>query len=160
MAIEDRLYRIEYVSPAEMDYLKQDQLQDNDDGASKWTIRPPDSTSTKGYIEIYPTPDTACGYIYFRYYKEMTDLDSYGDTTDIPIPRLLVDFAVAQMWRIRQDDAKAQYYETRFKDGVGLLRRGNRRQVGQPDFIQFRGQSSYRRYYGETENVNDVENYW
>ena len=165
MANVDITYRLKYIPPIEMDHRKRDNLTDNDDDLKYYTLRPPDSTSTTGYFEVDPTPETTGNTFYIRFYKQMDDLDSYGDTTPVTIVDLLIDYAVSEIEKSRGNEAKSVVYETRFRESLIDLKRDNKRQVGEPEFLRFRGRRGWKRYLSDsslssTSRDGSAERYW
>ena len=79
------------MSNIEFEYQARDNNADDDDTLEFYSIYPGDSTNTTGYLHVWPTPETAGLNIIPWYYKTMTDLDSYGDLTEVPIPSILED---------------------------------------------------------------------
>lgn len=147
-----------YVSNAEFDSLVKDNLADQSDDLKYFTLRYP--TGTTAVFEVDQKPESAGMPFYIRYYKKMATLDTFDDTTIVPIPSVLEDYAIAQIWGIRNDEVKKTAYETRFLEGVQTLRREQKKQVGQPDFLQFRGQTNYYGFKGESPVTADRENRW
>lgn len=158
MANTDYTYGLIYVSNVELDSLVKDNLAAQADDIKYFTIRYP--ASGVAYFEIDQFPKTANLTFYIRYYKKMADLNSYGDTTPVPIPQLLEDYACAMIFGVKGDETKKAVYETRFREGVQTLRREQKKQVGQPDFIQFRGQRGYMGFKGESPVTVDKESRW
>ncbi len=108
-------YQLGKRSLVEMDYLTRDGNATGDDWPSCYTIEPPDSVDTVGYITIDKPPlTTGLGTFYIRYFKNMTNLSTVSDATDIPIPSILEDFAIAYGFRVKGDETKANIYEQRF----------------------------------------------
>jgi len=145
----DLNYRLSYVSDVEMDYLKKDNNANDQDEARWWAFRAPDSTSTKGYFEIHPTPETADLTMTIRYYKEMTTLDSFGDTTEVPDPELLENIAASELERIVGNLDRAAMWEQQATLNLDLLRRKQRRERGQNRFLRFQGQKGHDKLFGE-----------
>ena len=83
---------------------------------------PGDSDNSAGYIYIWPKPETAGLEITPKYYKTMTTLDTYGDETDVPIPSMLADYALSEIYKIRAQEDKATYYDKLFREQIDLLK--------------------------------------
>lgn len=172
-------YQLQYKTEVEFDRLTRDQSRQNDDNVEIYTIRPPDSSSTNGYIEVYPTPDSANGTFHIDGYTEPADLDDFGDTSVVPITGILENLAISFVERIRGNDSKAEYYEELFYGpppsvedrrrltGIALLEQlqGQERPAGQPmQLKRFLGQRALGRLYGNrttgSNRDSDVINYW
>lgn len=159
----DIKYNLKYITQVEYDYEARDQTADDSDEVKYYTIYPPDSNSSTGYLMIWPTPETAGLDITPWYYKKFTDLDSYGDETEVPIPSILEDYALAQIYKIRKEEAKAEYYDSLFREQLGLLKLEQKKQTGALRQIwRYEGRRAKRRLYG-TRNVysdEEREKYW
>ena len=157
----DKTYRLEWVTTVELDFKLQDNLADDSDDLTHFTIRYPSSDVV--YFEVYPTPETAGNYFFIRYWKKMGTLDSLGDSTPLPIPSILESFALSQIYKVKGDENKANLYEARFNRGVEVLKREQKKHKGQPDFLQFRGQGGYKSFLGDRVSSNrdyDAEHYF
>ena len=84
----------------DFDRYKQDQSQTNDDSVLYYKQGDPDSSSLIGYFVVWPTPSTATGIFYPIYFKAMTTLNDISDTTPVPFPQILEDYAT---WQIHED---------------------------------------------------------
>ena len=176
----DQKYRLRYKPEAEFDELITDANRQPDDWVTCYTIRPADSSSINGYMEVYPTPDTASrGTFYVKGFTQVPALVDDIDKTPIPLPSILENFALSYIERIRGNDKKADYYEELFygpaptlKDnrrltGIALLEQLQKRSepVGQPkSLVRFQGQKAMSRLYGNTAvpgSRDDIHtNYW
>lgn len=111
----DRIYHLEYVSLNDMDKLVEDNDESSSDWPEKYTIEPADTTDEKGYIAVdNPILTADRGTFYIRYFKEMADLETVADETDVPLPSILEDYAIAYVFRIKGDEERAKLYEDRF----------------------------------------------
>lgn len=152
-----------------------DLSQTGNDYAEGYKLLPPDSTSTKGYLQIFSTPVNAVGTLYPLYYRQMATLDTVEDSTPVPLPNLLENFAIGQIEKIKGNETKAKIYEDMFYGtppksegyrvitGLALLDsmdEANKRPSGQPRSLwTFRGQGGVR--YGRGWNNDfDKENYF
>lgn len=157
-------YDLKFSPLVEFDQFKSDtNTSTRNDSTRNWTLLPPDDSSTIGYFGIDPTPATTNNTYYRRYYRFIPELTTFADVTIVPIPRVLIAYAVWQIYLIREDAANAAIWEDRYKDGVKKLKAMQRRQVGQADFARFRGQRGYARLFGNYGYMNrDTihENYW
>lgn len=175
MAMESLLYR--YVngstdvtypltfSPLNEFYnLKSDANQSSDDYGKYWTLLPADTTATKGYIGLHPTPDTTACYLKPVYFFTLTSLDSFGDTIVVPFPKGYIDYALYRISDdIKNDDALAGKFNSRVARGITYLKRLARRQLGQPELFRFRGHKGWSRMFGAGGRLNSPEsreNYW
>ena len=145
----DIIYRLSFVSDVEMDDMKKDNNANDQDELRWWAFRHPDNSSTKGYFEVHPTPKTDSLDFKIRYYKEMSTLDSFGDTTEVPDPELLENLAATELERIQGNLDRAVMWEQQATLNLDLLRRKQKREWGQNKFIRFQGQRGYARLFGE-----------
>jgi hypothetical protein len=171
----DQTYHLEHFPDVVFDELVRDNLRKNDDQVTSYNIMPPDSSSISGYIRCNPTPlTTAYGSFYVRYYLNEADYTSVTDTTYIPIPSLLKNFAISQCERIKGNETKAKLYERLFfgppdagKDrddlmGIALLEQmqnGKGKPLKQPrQMKKFYGRKGVHRLFGERTllNTDDV----
>lgn len=156
-------YPLKYISITEMDYLTRDNTANDDDNVKYFTILPGDSTNPTGYIRLEPTPATAGLDMTPRYYKTFTKLDSYADATECPLPAMLEDYALSQIFFIRKEEEKGKFYDVRFREQVDLLKLMQGKEVGQPRSLwQFKGRKFMDRWYGDgyTSLDSDRENNW
>lgn len=149
----------------EFDALKQDDADTSSHNNSTriWTLLPPDSDNTVGYFGVHPTPEDASIYFYRRYWRFLPTLTSSFSQTLIPLPETLFNWAMREIYRLREDMDNANYYEQAFNDNVKMLTRLQRRQIGQAELVRFRGQRGYSRLFGEFNvQAGDFyrENYW
>jgi hypothetical protein len=146
----DTTYNLKYLPLIEYDYASRDNTSADSDEIKYYTIYPGDSTSPAGYLYIWPTPETANLDITPRYYKKFTDLDSFGDETEVPIPSMLEDYALAEIFKIRKQESAADYYDKLFREQIDLLKLEQRKQVGQPRSLwNYRGRDAQNRLYGD-----------
>lgn len=162
----DNTYPLKVISLSEMDELIQDGNQATDDWPRYATLNPPDSSDDTGYITIdRKIKTTGYGSFHIRYFKKMTDLSGSGDETDVPIPSILEDFALAYAFRIKGDEKRAAMYEESFygpppgradqfkrPTGIRLLeimQSNKSKAVGQPEVLKkWRGRNYNNRHYG------------
>lgn len=154
----DVTYNLRYLPIIEFDYESRDNEASDSDEIKHYTIYPGDSTNESGYLYIWPTPETAGLEIIPRYYKEMTDLDTYADETDVPIPSMLEDYALSQIYKIRKEETKAEYYDKLFREQIELLKLMQRKQVGQPKSLwKYEGRNAMERYFGSRNVSSDSD---
>lgn len=139
----DLIYRLKYLPESRFDWYIRDQDRDTDSRVRFYTIRP------TGYFEVWPTPDAATHSFIAYYYKKMAALDSYGDETDVPRPKVLEDYAIYRLYSKRGEEDKANLYRSRFEQGVARMRLLNRRQIGQPRSFLFKGRKYEESHYGD-----------
>jgi len=176
----NRKYQLRYKDEIAFDNLDRDQTRQDNDEVIIYTIRPADTSSKNGYIEVYPTPkNTGYGTFIITGYKKMAVLDDVVDSTPVPLPHIIEDAAIAYVNRIRGKEAEAEYYEELFYGppekaqgrrrltGIALLEQLHKQQepTGQPkSLIRFSGRRAMRRLYGNpmgsTDRDNQVINYW
>jgi hypothetical protein len=175
----DVTYRLAYKDEAEFDNLIADANRTSQEQVTHYTIRPGDSSSKNGYLEVYPTPATASvGTFLVTGYVKPPVLNDDSDRTAVPIPSILENYCISQIERIRGNDTKAEYYEELFYGpapskekyvrltGITLLEEMNNKRIprGQPrQLVRFRGQKAVNRLYGD-KYINDRDyihiNYW
>lgn len=159
----DTNYNLKYLPLIEFDYEARDNNAVDTDNLKYYTIFPGDSSNLSGYLHIFPKPETAGLDLTPRYYKTMTDLDSYGDLTDVPIPAILEDYALAQIYAIRKEEDKADRYDRLFREQVELLKLMQRKQVGSLRVMwEYRGNNADKRLFGTRGSFSDTdrENEW
>lgn len=128
---QDEVYPIDVVSDIEFYDLVRDSDRQNNDHVEVANIMPPDSSSSSGYIRVYPTPaTTSYGSFYIDWYKNETDYTSVSDTTDIPIPALLENFAIAMIEQLKGNDSKAKLYRQLFFGPSNKDRKNEREMTG------------------------------
>jgi len=178
----DEIYHLKYLNVPAFDYEVRNNLNttdQQDDHVEYYTLRQVDSNSASGYFEVAPTPlTTARGTFYIRYFKEMTDLDDVADETSVPIPQILENYAIAQVYKILGKEDLATYYDNLFwgppgevkgrvrLSGISLLEQLNKNQKrpsGQPRSLwEFSGQNAIDEMFNNRVIDRDDlhENYW
>lgn len=160
----DNTYPLTFSPYQEFLNLKSDSTQSANDYARYWTLLPPDSTATKGYIGIHPTPETTACRVKPVYFYDITDLNSFGDTVVVPFPKGYMDYALYRIYDdIKGDADNADKYNARVQRGITYLKRLSRRQLGQPEMFRFRGHRGWSRLYGDggmPTGQTNVENYF
>ena len=159
------IYQLKFYSEREFDLLVEDQNRSTDDYAKIYTFKEADSSSASGYLLVEPIPKTTGrGTFHIRYNREMADLDTVDDETLVPLPVLLENFAIAQMERIKGNEAKAQIYADLFYGrqqvgrriissdmGINLLIKldnAKKRPAGQPfSLVRYRGVDRENKFY-------------
>lgn len=176
---DDIIYHLKYETPTVFEQYITDNNATEDDTLIRYTIRPPDSSSTAGYFEVDPTPaTTGNGSFYPKYYQPDADYTSLSATVSIAIPHILSDYAIAEGLRIKGDETRAEYYEEKFYGpsdlgkrrgrltGIKLLEQLNQKKLtstGQPkQFKKFLGRNYISRAYGTARISTDAyrERYW
>ena len=157
----DVLYQLERKDAVVFDRLDADQNTTDDNWPECYKLIPADATSDNGYFKV--TPDilaSSVGTFYPNYYEKMANLDSPADTTQVPLPDLLVDFGISVVERIKGNEKKAAQYESALispnqnRDPWGLVMldkmdNNQKRAVGQPQSVwRFKGQQAMGRLYG------------
>lgn len=157
----DQIYRLEKKSEIEFDRIDSDQNMVNDDWSQIFKILPADDSSENGYFKVTPKMlSSGIGTFYPLYYRKMPNLDTVDDLTLVPLPDLLIDYAIGHVEQIKGNENKAKIYqsclvlddETRTPRGLVMLDKMDRAQkdaVGQPKSVwNFRGQKAIRRLFG------------
>jgi len=160
---EDTVYNLKYINRTEFDYVSRDQTASGDDNLKLYSIYPGDSSNPTGYIKVFPRPNAGAMNITPIYYKTFTDLVSYANQTEVPVPDLLENYAIARILGIRKEDDKESEYDTMWKSQIQLLKGLQRKQSGPPRQLwTFHGHDADRRLYGNRESYNDKnrEDFW
>ena len=158
----DLVYNLRYLTNVEFEYETRDRNADDNDEVKYYSIYPGDSDNSTGYLHIWPTPETAGLDMTPWYYKTITDLDSFADETEVPLPSILVDYALAQAYKIR-DDAKANYYDKLFREQIDLLKLMQKKQTNtMKQLWRYKGRRSKSRLFGTRTISSDQmkEDYW
>lgn len=158
----DEIYHLRRKSNVEFDSLMRDLNRSKDDHPLMYKMLPADSASSKGYFQVDPViQNSGVGQFYPNYYEKMADLDTVDDTTQVPLPFLLENYAISYVEKIKGNEKKSAIYEAWLLDsdpnkvpkGLAMLdamdvhQRGS---TGQPkQLVRFRGQSIETRLYGE-----------
>lgn len=112
---DSRTYPLKFKTLSEMDEYLIDNNQDSGDRPTFYTIEPADSGDSVGYISVdKPILTANAGTFFIRYYKNMAPLTTVASETDVPIPSILEDFALAYIFHIKGDETRAKMYEERF----------------------------------------------
>lgn len=158
----DTNYNLKYLPNVEFEYESRDNNADDNDKLQFYSIYPGDSDNATGYLHIWPTPETAGLDITPWYYKTMTTLDSFADETDVPIPSILEDYALAQIYQIRKEETNADRYDRIFREQIELLKLMQRKQVGSMRSLwRYKGLDAEERFFGGTLSTGrDPEKEW
>ena len=162
---DSQKYNLSFIPLIEFDSYKVDDADSGNDSDSSqlWTLLPPDSDNTIGYIGIHPTPKTAGIYFYQRYWRFLPELTSFASLTLIPLPETLINWALFELYKLREDRDNASFYYSLYTENVNMLKRIQRRQIGQAEIARFRGQRGYSKLFGEFggQNTDAIRtNYW
>lgn len=98
----------------EFDRYMQDVSRTSDDNILYYKQSPPDSSSEVGYFVTWPSASSTGGTFYPIYFKKFRLLSDVSDTTDLPFPQILEDYA---SWILHQNlgnDTDATTYKNRF----------------------------------------------
>lgn len=173
----NQLYDLTPKPIEEFDRYEQDRSAPNNNNVLFYKLAPPDSSSSVGYFIVYPVPADATCTFYPIYYKVMNTLNDISDTTNIPYPQILEDYAA---WRIHNDlgnTIEAGKYKNLFFGntargqaneqitGIALLTMNQNNKVkpmNQPKSLwRYGGRGKSRNYYGNGRFNRDFikENY-
>lgn len=144
-------YRLKYLTLPEFDQMRIDhQTAPSNDAIGWYAFLPPDSTSPKGYVGIFPVPETASSDIKltFRYYKQFEDLVTFTDTTPVPIPMALVNYALYRYWRSKGQKEEADNYYADYTRDLERIKRMQKREVGEGSLFRWRGHAGRSKLFG------------
>lgn len=160
----DIIYTLRKIDEAEFDRIDSDQNMTDDDWPTVYKLIPADSSSDNGYFKVTPDILTSnVGTFYPVYYEKMAELDSVDDITQVPLPELLVDFAIAYVFQVKGNAVKAKIYERTLVEDpdkknpplpIGLaqldkLDSYQKKAVGQPQVLKvFKGHKAIKRLFG------------
>ena len=170
----DNTYPLFQGTMNDIDNVTRDGNMSGDDWPVAYTIEPPDSNDAIGYISLNIKSVTlAVGTFYIRYYKSMADLDDVADSTDVPLPSILEDYALAYCFPIKGDETRGKMYIDRFygpqpskmegqynREPTGirlleLMQANKGKALGQPKSLKvFRGRNPVGNRYGNSSSTN------
>jgi len=178
----DEIYHLKFLPFAEFDYEVRDNTNDSttrDDHTEYYTLREADTTYPTGSFEVWPIPATTnYGTFYVRYFEEMDDLDDVADETQVPIPAILENYAIAQCYKVMGKEDLGTYYDNLFwgpagevkgrvrLTGIALLEQLNqsqKRPLGQPRSLwRFSGQRAIDQlFHNRVIDRDEIhEKYW
>lgn len=84
----------------EFDRFEQSPSLQNNNNVLYYKVSPPDTGSNLGYYVVWPVPMDTGGTFYPIYFKTMNRLNDISDTTSVPYPQILEDYAA---WRLHND---------------------------------------------------------
>jgi len=161
----DQRYNLSYIPLVEYDSYKVNNVNTSDrsDSTRFWTLLPPDSSNSIGYFGVHPTPDTTDNYYYRRYWRFLPELTSFSSLTLIPLPEILINWGLFEIYKLREDRDNAAFYLSLYQQNIDMLKRIQRRQIGQAEIARYRGPRGYSKLFGEF-SVSDIEtqrtNFW
>jgi hypothetical protein len=159
-------WHLRHLSDIEYDYESMDGNASEDDEVAYYNLKPGDSNSTSGYFRVWPVPATDdYGTFHVRYYEPDADYSDIADTTAIPMPELLINYAIFLCEQLKGNNSKAKiHFELFFgaqdkekgrkvQTGIAALeamQRGKLRPLGQPRSLKtFRGRRAMQRFFGD-----------
>jgi hypothetical protein len=159
------IYPLRYIPEIIFQHKISDQSADSSDDVLGYTLVAGDSTNPQGYIFLNPAPTTAGLYVPIEYHKDLADLVDPDDLTDVPIPRVLVDYAVSHFYLAREKFNEAERWELKYERGIDKIKQLEKRMAGQPDFLTpYGGRRGHLKFYGDMGVTTDIdtlrENYW
>ena len=97
---QNQVYDLTPKPDEEFDRYEQDTAATDNNNVLYYKIAPPDSASELGYFVVWPVPADSSGTFFPIYFKDMSALNDISDTTSVPFPQILEDYAA---WRIHND---------------------------------------------------------
>lgn len=111
-----RTYYLKYLT--EVDF--QDRYSDNNASTSDYLVHYSiDNVNQK--ILLGPEPTTTTAILTLVYEKDILDLETYADTTIVPIPDLLIAYATARVFLIKSDQEQYDVWMSSFSDLLQVL---------------------------------------
>lgn len=150
-------YFLKYLPFTEFKNKYKDEDADTDDNAKNYTY-----DEVNDYLLIGPKTESAGYTVELYYYKSLTDLDSYGDTTSVPLPEVLINYATAKVWRRKDNFEKHDEYMNDFANSLRMLE-NMRVESHHPKALKiWRGRKAMSRMYGDRRSYSDSdrENYY
>lgn len=106
------LYDLIPTAENEFDRYNQNQNQVLDDNAIRIKLLPPTITNLQGSFKVYPIPRNAgAGTFYPVYYRKFTPLNDVSDTTDLPFPEILEDYAAYRLHQLMGNQTQSAVYK-------------------------------------------------
>lgn len=145
------------------------QVQQNvrlDDNVRYVKLLPPTASNTKGSFKVFPIQKTSSvGTYYPVYYRKLTTLNTIDDTTELPFPQVLEDYAAWRLHQLMGNKAQAEIFKNLYSGpdnsdrgrepltGIALLKMHNANaekiSSGQPKSLwNFRGRTKGALYNG------------
>ena len=168
----NKLYDLEKKSEIEFDqYIFDANSRTETDRVLRYKFLPPDASSDKGYIVVDPVPTTTDCTFYPIYYKKFTELADVSDTTELPFPEMLEDYAAWKLSELLGNFEKAKQYKALYTGpddeskadgltGLAKLRKHNDRLKREQGYgrslFRFRGRrpNNYYTRYGDSSTAD------
>jgi hypothetical protein len=111
------------------------------------------NASTSDYLEYYtideinnvvklgPKPTTVTAILTLVYEQDITDLESYTDSTIIPLPELLIAYATAHGWKLKSNSEEYASSMQTFSDLLQVLDQARRVSYHPRTLVRFQGQN-------------------
>lgn len=154
-------YYLRYLDPTRFNALYDDLDASDDDSLVHYTVDWPNSQ-----IKVGPTPETSGYTLTLVYFKEPSDVDSYGDTVPVPLADLYINYATARVWKTKDDLNKAKEWMDQFVNSLKILEQ-MRPKVSHPRSLKiWQGRRAMDRTFGRqgiySNSYNDSqrEKYW
>lgn len=150
-------YFLKYLPKTDFEYKYKDQDADTDDNAKNYSI-----DEVNDYLMIGPKTESAGYTVTLIYYKSLADLDSYGDTTEIPLPEVLINYATAKVWRRKDNFEKHDEYMNDFANSLRMLEQMKVKSHHPKAIKRWKGRKAMSRIYGDRRSYSDSyrENYY
>lgn len=83
-----------------------------DDNVLRVKLLPPTTTNLQGSFKVYPIPkNTNIGTFYPEYFRKFTVLSDISDTTDLPFPEILEDYAAFRLHQLMGNKLQSDIYK-------------------------------------------------
>jgi hypothetical protein len=145
-----RKFPIKYIPRIEFDNFKIDNTDTSthNNNVRGYTFLPPDASNSVGYFGVHSTPEDNALYFYRRYWRFLPNLTNFASTTLIPLPEILINFAIFELYKLKEDKDNATFYYGFVKEGIDMLRRLQRKQIGESQILYWRGQTGFANMFG------------
>ena len=145
-------YYLRYLTPMEFNYQYRDLDAEDDDNIVHYTI-----DDVNNQVLLGPVPETAGYTMTLVYFKELSDVDTYGDELEVPLADLYVHYATAEIWERKDNLEKSKYHQDQFSAFMKILEQMRVKSYHPRSMKRYRGRNPLSRYYGSRNTYSDEE---
>ena len=171
------LYDLSPLSDTEFDQFKQIVGQPEDDNVQRVKLLPPTTSNLQGSFKVDPIPKTSgVSTFYPVYYRKFSELNDVSDTTDLPFPQILEDYAAFRLHQLLGNKLQAEIYKKLYSGpnnasneepltGIALLAVHNKNvqnvSTGYGKQLwRYRGRSGRSNFFGQGITNSDYRKEW
>ena len=132
---DDRTYYLKYLPETDFQAKYSDNNASTSDYLEDYTI-----DTINNVIKLGPSPTITTAILTLVYEKDITDLESYTDSTVIPLPELLIAYATSKGWKLKSNSEEYTSWMQSFSDLLQVLDQARPVSYHPRTLVRFQGQ--------------------